>query len=157
MLLADIGQPIDSPTTIYVDNSGAIDLAHDYVANDDAATVVPLVPVVAAAETASVAGTATSRGLRPRRNRVAAASTSAKVAAARMVLTRTCARGAGTERSKCAKGDREGASSSPMARTSHRAVDQGALEAYERTETRIELAKLAAPPGSCTRRPPARG
>ena len=34
MLLADIGQPIDSPTTIYVDNSGAIDLAHDYVANE---------------------------------------------------------------------------------------------------------------------------
>jgi len=34
MLLADLGQIIDSPTTIFMDNSGAIDLAHDYIANE---------------------------------------------------------------------------------------------------------------------------
>ena len=33
-LLSDIGVPIDLPTELYVDNSGAIDWAHDYVTSE---------------------------------------------------------------------------------------------------------------------------
>ena len=34
MLLSDLGQKIQGATELYVDNSGAIDLAHDYIANE---------------------------------------------------------------------------------------------------------------------------